>query len=410
MTVKHLSIIKCLSERFHSGNIIYCHWKSNEHLYASVAGLTDLDILVNRNQINEIEQILSSLGFKRFEVNALRKYTAIDDFFAIDPETGVLVHLHLHYRLVLGERFLKGYHLPWEKYILERRQLDKETGLYIIDPNLEAILLLIRTALKFRTRDRLHRSKDNLAETDFVREMKWISKRINYSVLAENIQTLIGKEYQDQIINAIETGENPTELLQNLKQEINIYRFNLPLKANLIRWLRELYMLLTLVSKKYLKMKIAYNRVSPRGGSVIVFLGADGSGKSTVTGQLIKWLSKKIDVELIYFGSGDGPGSIARSILHKFARLSSWFFRVAGKNKVITDNATSLPGKNKVITDNATSLPGKKQENFRLTNQIKEIGKIIYSLSLAQEKKRKLKKMWFAKGRGCLVICDRYPQ
>ena len=41
-----LTTVARLAERLHGAGIRYCHWKSNEHLDASVAGLTDLDVLV----------------------------------------------------------------------------------------------------------------------------------------------------------------------------------------------------------------------------------------------------------------------------------------------------------------------------------------------------------------------------
>src|SRR5690606_11391307 len=59
----------------------------------------------------------------------------------------------------------------------------------------------------------------------------------------------------------------------------------------------------------------------PEGGVIIAVLGADGSGKSTVTAELARWLGAQLDTTRIYFGSGQGPASPARRCLEGLASL-----------------------------------------------------------------------------------------
>ena len=40
-----LTAISKLLDALEENNILYCHWKSNEHLAVSMAGDTDLDVL-----------------------------------------------------------------------------------------------------------------------------------------------------------------------------------------------------------------------------------------------------------------------------------------------------------------------------------------------------------------------------
>jgi hypothetical protein len=150
-----LPVIQTLTNRLDQENIRYCHWKSNEHVDAAVEGKTDLDVLVDRNEKVKLEQILGEVGFKYFEAIPCRRYVDIEDYLAIDQETGILVHFHLHYVLGLGEKQLKGYHLPWEELILSSRIYDNEHHIYIAEPHIEIILLMVRATLKTRTRDRL---------------------------------------------------------------------------------------------------------------------------------------------------------------------------------------------------------------------------------------------------------------
>src|SRR5688500_6712020 len=42
--------------------IRYCHWKSNEHLAAGLAGLTDLDLLVDVGDAERLRAVLRGRG------------------------------------------------------------------------------------------------------------------------------------------------------------------------------------------------------------------------------------------------------------------------------------------------------------------------------------------------------------
>ena len=70
-TTVSLGVLTSLFRRLHAEDIAYCHWKSNEHLAASMVGDTDLDLLVDRNAAQPLARILGELDVKRFVV-ALR--------------------------------------------------------------------------------------------------------------------------------------------------------------------------------------------------------------------------------------------------------------------------------------------------------------------------------------------------
>src|SRR5690625_2836258 len=148
-----LSSIRKMLLSFEEKDISYCHYKSNEHLSESLKGDTDLDILFSSSQRSEIEEILARCGLKRFRATPQMQYNAIEDFIGFDQETAKIWHLHLHYRLTLGEKHLKGYTTNWTDYILENRIYNNEAEIYCSDPNDEYFLLLVRIALKLRWRD-----------------------------------------------------------------------------------------------------------------------------------------------------------------------------------------------------------------------------------------------------------------
>ena len=71
--------------------------------------------------------------------------------FGFDSASGHLVHLHVHFSAVVGDRFVKNHVLPIEQLVLSNT-VDKD-GVATIAPELELFVLCVRTLLKYRDRD-----------------------------------------------------------------------------------------------------------------------------------------------------------------------------------------------------------------------------------------------------------------
>lgn len=390
--VAQLEIVRRLFQRLNENGIRYCHWKSNEHLDAALAGETDLDILVDRCDAQALARVLCDVGFKRFATVAPKAYPAVEDYLGMDPETGQITHLHLHYRLTLGEKHLKGYRIPWETGILSDRVLSDD-GVYMASPEWELLCLVVRATLKLRNRDYIKAilGRGCLGK-DGLKEFRWLKERVN----RDQLWHLAGKQLDEGCVPAfreIVDSENPTvsQLLsfrRRASKRLRLWRTYRPASAYLRRWARESYWVVGQVSRRFLGNRIPTWRVVPSGGVVIAFLGNDGSGKSTVTRLMLKWLSRKLDVTLVYFGSGDGANSLLLWPLKKISR--------ALKNGRSTDAASSAA---------APQRPAGGGES-RVTTFARALRAVI----LAWERKAKLRMIWRARNRGMIVICDRFPQ
>jgi thymidylate kinase len=395
--VSGIRIINRMIGELHRADVPYCHWKSNEHLRAGMLGLTDLDVLVDRNASSALNQILNETGFKRFAPTPHRAYPAVEDYIALDPETGRLAHLHLHYQLTLGAQHTKEYRLPWESLVLSTRQLDVEEDVYIADPHVEIALLLVRAALKIRTRDHLFTSLGRLYfQGEMLREFYWLKQRVQTGEVVELARDLLGEKSAGLLGEMMADQPTFRQLVvfrNSMKHILRMYRTFVPAGAKLRRWLRELYWYWGLVNRKCLHQPIPFSRTNPRGGLIVVFLGADGSGKSTVVRETVKCFSRKIDVVPIYFGSGDGPGSVFRRFLRFGLRFLNKI-RKSGRNNV--------------------HIPRNQKRDHprcrRLIQCVKAVAKPLWALVLVCEKRRKLCRAWQARNRGMLVIGDRYPQ
>lgn len=395
--VVKLALINQLLLAFNNSGINYCHWKSSEHLDASMLADTDLDILFDLKQKDELERLLGELGIKKFEPAKQKQYKDIEDYIGLDFPSGKIVHLHTHFKLTIGEINLKSYQLNLEDKILNSRVYDEKFGIYRIDPAFELVLLFYRQALKIRNRDRakIYLKNEINFTGNIVNEYEWLKKRCTDEEIEAVLKTILTDDYES--IYQLVTGKfNRIELIklaQLLKKKYKSQRLYSPLKALMLRWYRELY---TKGFRKYSRLvnsPVVLLRINPRGGLVIAIIGADGSGKSTVINSLQSTFKKKLDVYKIYFGQGVGKISWYRGVLSSFKRGLSII------KKSVKTNQTN----------------GQKQvpKQAALKNQfgiITSVYDCIESLMVAQERYSNLKRMQIAKKRGMLVICDRYPQ
>jgi len=355
-----------------------CHWKSNEHLIPGLQGKTDLDVLVSRSHSNEARQVLLSLGFMRFQPCTYLNYQGIEDYIGLDEDTGAILHVHLHWELLIGRKFLKEIHLPWEDAIFQSVEEYENLAVPVIKPEIELILLVIRAAVKMNLKKRLKRKG---LGTDDQREYDWLLSRISQEELKEKANELLVQNLAESFSDLI---NNPaSSQLAVLGRQ---FRRELPWTRSALDYYKmKLYAAGNYLSHKKFGLPKPYRRSLPEGGCVIAFFGVDGSGKSTIIRETHKWLTWKLDVYSIYFGSGDGKGSLLRWPLKVVASL----------RKKKRGNVLSL--------SEEKSKRKKKNILFRMA-------RALWALSLAREKGKKIRDMLKARSRGMIVLCDRYPQ
>lgn len=380
-----LGTIKQMLDAFEEHHILYCHWKSNEHLLAALEGDTDLDMLFDPIQRGQLEALLNECGLKRFRALPLMQYNAIEDFIGFDKDTCKIWHLHLHYRMTLGQKHLKGYTItPFTSYILKTRVLT-DNGVYTSSPEVEFILLMIRMAMKLRTRDWFKR----LCENDR-KESDWLIQHSSRELFEQHARGMIcDDKVVSRLVSLYGIGLLKTNQLRSLRSVLLPYLKNYTGYSSVqSRWnrsIRELFWGIGGFNRRmYRNPSKPYRRVSPSGGTVVAIMGCDGAGKSTTINYLYREYRKKIDVKTIYFGSGDGSSSLVRKPLLFFAK------RIGGR------------GFGKSV---------EKMKNHRtLKSRVYSVAKVIWAITLAMEKMKKLREMTKARNRGMLVITDRYPQ
>lgn len=366
-----LNISKDLFKSWNDAGLLYCHWKSNEHLLPGLDGDTDLDVLLFRNDQPKGEAILHELDFLQCRSQYGARYSKVDDWIGFDMESGKLIHLHLHYDLVTGHKGMKEYSLPWTEMALQTRILNEEYCVYTMEPNLEMVTLYTRIGLKADINNLLKCYTGCFKlSADIQREINWLKERVNMKAVHKLLDTYYGNRAGCvlRIMNKERIDKSDYQKLRKITEAT--FKNNRRVKS-LVR-VRELWhFIYNVYLKKALKKHVAnlmIKKVPASGkGLTVAFLGQDGAGKTTVTKNLIKWWSWKLDVRYVYLGSGDNYTSWKKKISHKMPCFGIF-----------------------------------KLFRFLLTlTDIRDVTKKAYSNILSAEK--------FA-SKGGLVIYDRYPQ
>ena len=141
-----------LGRRLEEAGVPYCHWKSNTAIDRSISGENDIDLLVAAAHIRRFTELLSELGFVR-AYRPGQEVPGIESFHGFDAEADRLVHVHAHYKLVVGDDRTKNYRLPIEESYI--RSARPETVFRLPAAEFEFVALVIRLVLKYCTWDEI---------------------------------------------------------------------------------------------------------------------------------------------------------------------------------------------------------------------------------------------------------------
>lgn len=373
-------------------NITYCHWKSNEHLLKGLMGKTDLDVLAEAEDKSALEKVLAQCNFKRVISHPWNTYNNVEDWMGVDYASGVQFHLHLHYALITGKKNVKEQKLPWEKLMLENRVLDDNTKIYICNPNLEILILYTRILLK---RFKFRPIPNNNANFKFSKpdamEIEYLKKRIKETEVRAFAGQMFSDSCADMLMEAISASYVSNKFMRSLQKKIDCElkkdRLYSDISTNVksfIRWVIE-------KTQSVLHIKGKRKKKVITGGKLIAFLGADGSGKTTLATYTTEWLSWKIAVRYVYLGTGEGKASLLNRLLRR---------RAAKKNKKNAAEEIHMGEGGNTKKEKSD----KKYPMWKLTLLN------FVALSNAGYKKKMIKKIQKYISQGEIVITDRYPQ
>lgn len=329
--------------------IRYCHWKSTHRLQQALAGRTDLDILVDRRDSARFREVLARYDYKLLISHPRQQYPGLEDYLGFEPMTGNLTHLHVHYRLVLGEQFVKNYYLPLDQEFLDNTYLHP-SGVKVPVPELEIIVLALRTLLKYRDRDVL-RDLAGIGNAGgipaaMLDEFEHLLAQTNLTAVKCALEWFVPLISPDLVLTFLATiehtprdGRTLYQLRQQTRRELSAYQ-----RAS--RWRAQTRYFRSMLGKQWPFDRVI-RRLFPNqekhktpatGGLAIAFVGADGAGKSTIIRNISKWLSWRLTVRSYYMGSAR-PSPLTRVLKSSANMLElghSGSRRLLGANNPIT--------------------------------------------------------------------------
>jgi hypothetical protein len=374
---------------FHRQAVSYCYWKSSKRIQSVLAGEGDLDLLIARHDQHRAQAIFLGRGFKLFPSVAMRDHPAILSYLGYDESSGRLIHLHLHFRLIVGERLHKNYRIPWETEVLARAIPHPTLTVKILDPASEAALLGVRACLELRRLDPVMLRSWRTTIARFALDRKRLAETLDRTQLTSRASELLGDDLGAMLTGAI-YGEGSLEESDRLRTAIRRhfapYRTYNALEARLRSAARAIHWAAGGLNKFYLHLPRPWSRRAPSGGCVVALIGIDGSGKTTVSASIRAWLGSEIDVMPVYFGTGGGRPSL---LLRPF--------------KLMVPLLTPL-----LKTKPRGSSHGKVSK--APPGLLYSLLLMVWAAVVAREKRTKLLAARRGASRGLVVVTDRYPQ
>ncbi|QPC91659.1 hypothetical protein [Mesorhizobium sp. INR15] len=369
-------------------NVECCYWKSSRRLPAVLLGESDLDLLIARSDQHLAAQALLACGLKRFESIDCHSHPAIQSFLGYDEPSGRIIHLHLHFRLVVGERLLRNYQLPWERLILASAIPHPTLPIRLLDPAVEALLLLVRASFELRRRDPIALRDWRATQQKFELDRLDLASRVDRRGLRDLAARLVKDDLAEAIADALFEPHLAAQhrLRRHIRRDLAVYRTYNAFEGILRGAGRAALWTAGSLNKRFLHIPRPWSRRAPGGGIVVAVIGIDGSGKTTLVAAVREWLGSEVDVLPIYFGTGGGRPSLFLLPFKLLIPAATW---VLG-----TKPAGSSHGP---VSDHA---PG----------PFYSILLAIWATVAAVEKATKLVAARRGADRGMVVIADRFPQ
>ena len=375
-----IPLVRRLCEALRERGVNYCHWKSNWRLARWLTGEGDLDLLVDERDAGAFTGAVSALGFKQVFPTRDRQVPGVLDFYGFDAAAERFVHLHVHYRLVLGHDLTKNFHLPLEKPFLE--SCDRRGLVPVPSADFELIFFVLRMVLKYAPSETALRGLLRpRASGALERELAYLEARASReqvrAILKRHLP-FVGVEFFGACLRSLRGGDSAwrrVRLRQQLERRLEAHARRSLTADALLKCARRV----TRAARERVFRQSSRKRLA-QGGALVALVGGDGAGKTTSLKELHGWLSKKFVVRRFHVGRPPrSPLTLAVICGLRLRRL------LVGKKE--TDAAANGAG--------AASFPGYLQ--------------LLRWVCAARDRRRLyVRARRFASGGG-VALCDRFP-
>jgi thymidylate kinase len=296
-----LPLVEKLVQALESEGVVYCHWKSNAFVADAARGVDDLDLLISPASRQVFLAVLQRLGFKEACIKKRAdRIPGILDYYGYDKTASRLIHVHAHYKLVLGQDMTKNYHLPVENAYLESASPGEFFPLPA--PEFEWCVFVVRMMLKHSTWNAILGRLGKLCDRER-QEMEYLQKSVTRErtarVLSAHLPILSLGLFDDCVRSLqpgcpfwtrVRAGERLQKALRGCRR----------LPKGMDIWL-QFWRRLKMAVRRRLPGQPPGKRIK-NGGMLVAVVGGDGAGKTTVIEGILEWLSAVFVTKKVHLG------------------------------------------------------------------------------------------------------------
>lgn len=279
-------------------NISFCHWKSNNNLSQALNGIDDIDILVKQADHHKLGHALTAFNFIQHKEAFNHETPFVYHYYALDPISGAIVHLHVYFRIITGGSIFKNYWIKAENLLLT----DTQQQGYMPISNAEADFLVF-VIRKFLEQPSLVEHYLFLKDyNNVIHELKWLTQKINedtlYSLLALHFPQIPQQLFTQCWTALTQKHKIIKRVILGIKMRRHFTnRVTSEIHASLSR--TQEFLGVYLRHKFNIKKK---SRFLFPGGKLIAFTGSEASGKSTLSKAIASWLNRHFNVCHVHVG------------------------------------------------------------------------------------------------------------
>jgi len=370
--------ILLLKHRLAEAGVRYCRWKGHVNVQRVLSGAGDLDLLVHRDDAAIFLSLAEALGFTRVIPRFTANVAQEAHLYALDQETGALLHLHVNFALLGMASCLA---CSVEEFVLQNRAPDPTAGLLegmpVVRPEAELIVFLLHVMERY------------------ARPSEWPRLMVTSEHLQAKLQMLRAAD-STQAWRALLGGHLPVDACVLFADFLAALQ--LPTS-----WLRQVCLARRLRNNlgggsaipsgsglfalgARLRWRVCHGPGNPKqlpgGGRVVAFVGPDASGKSTAVAGSASWLGQVFAVAVAHLGKP--PSTWITWLPNGAGRLLG---RVAPSLRTFHQRPASA---------------GAKSTGHGFLYRFRAVLLAWDRRALARRLARKAEQGW-------LVLCDRYP-
>ncbi len=374
-----------LLDAFRNEEVTYCHWKSNITLSRALAGEEDLDLLVDRESLPRALRVLADLGFKGAAARSGPRPPGVGHYYGLDRKAGKLIHVHLYNRVVTGESLLKGHALPFEEMLLGNPALVGK--IRIASKPAELVVFVLRMFVKYGSVLDIARLAGSSGAIR--RELLWLLEGDGMTealALLDRHCPPVGEPLFRICVEALRGDASLVRrylLARSVRRRLRVYAVRTPVERSLAL----LGLLLVQLRRRITARK--KDKILHAGGALIAFVGADATGKSTLSSETARWLGKTFAVRTVHLGKP--PSSWLTTPVNVLLPMARWLLSGGRGGAQVPHAAPPKPTSEAVLTRPPT-LPN-----------------ALRAAALAWDRHRLALRVSRAAARGEIVVCDRYP-